>query len=370
MAHEIIHTQNRHYISRKRSLILGSIVALPGLLIEGIFKGPVGKALASPFTGAGALINAQYSQGDEMEADKQGVGLAAVAGYNAGSLATVLKRLEQEKELRTGEEEKKSYLGTHPYTPKRVKQIRVEAGKQKQNDVPTILSPAAFLQQFDGLPLGPNPAYGFIRGGKIYCPQFPLRVDSLPGWTLAFTPGSVGLVSEKNDALLILESVQDTISSADYLSQLETEIRRISFRSPDSRNDIRWESYSGGMIEYGIDIGGKAVYIQIFTIDYRGKLLNMLAAGYLEKKAALDKVLATVKPLEMADLPDAEELLLKASAARAGESVSGFANRMGAPAETRMISLLNDKSPEEILQEGDILKWIQRKPFVFRPVNQ
>jgi predicted Zn-dependent protease len=250
-----------------------------------------------------------------------------------------------------------------------VKQIREEAGKQKQNNIPALLSPAAFRQQFDGLPLGPNPAYGFIRAGKIYCPQIPLRLDSLPGWTRACTPGSVGLVAEKDDALLILESIPDTISSAVYLSQMETEIRRISLRSPDSRNDIRWEAYSGGMIEYNIEIGGNAVYIQIFTIDYQGKLLNMMAAGYLEKKAELDQVLATVKPLAMADFPDAEELLLKASAARAGESVSGFANRMGASAETRMISLLNDKSPEEILQEGDILKWIQRKPFVFRAAN-
>jgi predicted Zn-dependent protease len=370
LAHEIIHTQNRHYINRKRSLILGSIIALPGLVIEGIFKGPVGRAIASPFTGAGALINAQYSQGDEMEADKQGIGLAAVTGYNPGSLATILKRLEQEKELRTGDEEKKSYLGSHPYTPKRVRQIREEAGKQQINNIPSILSPTAFLQQFDGLPLGTNPAHGYTRDRKIYCPQFPLRLDSLEGWTPAFTPMSVALVSEKNDALLILEKVQDTISSAVYLSRFESEIRRISLKLPDSRHDIRWETYSGGMIEYRIDNGHDAMYIQIFAIDYRGKILNMVVAGAHEKKDALDRVLATVKPLEISDLPEAEVLVLKTSPARAGESVSAFARRMGAPAENRMISLLNDRSPEEILQEGAILKWIQRIPFVFKPENQ
>ncbi len=366
MAHEIIHSQNRHYISRKRSLILGGLIALPGLLIESIFQGPAGQVVASPFTGAGALINAQYSQGDELEADRQGVGLAATAGYNPSSLATILKRMEQEREFLTGEEEKKSYLSTHPYTPKRVKQIREEAVKKAPNKVPPLLTASAFLQQFDGLPMGPNPGYGFVKGNTLFCPQFPLQVDSLPGWSYAFSPSSVGLVADKDDALLIMEAGRDSTMAATYLSRVETQIRKMTLKTPNTRNDILWEGHAGGMIEYEADIRGKTVHVQIFAIDYTGKLLTMLAACYLEKKKELDQVLATVKPLRIADMPDAEQQLLKASAATGGETATAFATRMGASAEIKTICLINDRSPGEILKEGEIIKWILRIPFRFR----
>jgi hypothetical protein len=177
------------------------------------------------------------------------------------------------------------------------------------------------------------------------------------------------LATEKNDALLIMEKGKDTVSSANYLARVETEMRKLTLHTPDSRNEIRWERYGGGMIEYLVGVGGKTMQVRIFAIDYNGSLLTMMAAGYLDRKKELEQVLATVKPLKAALFPDAETALLKASAASDGETVSAFAERMGASAEIGTICLLNDRSPGEILRKGDVLKWVLRKPYRFRQAD-
>jgi predicted Zn-dependent protease len=70
--------------------------------------------------------------------------------------------------------------------------------------------------------------------------------------------------------------------------------------------------------------------------------------------------------LTAADFPAADEVLLKASPATAGETVSDFATRMGAADEIKTICLINDRSPGEILKEGEVIKWILRKPTAVR----
>jgi predicted Zn-dependent protease len=128
IGHEIIHSQNRHSIKQQRNGIWGALVALPGLIVGGLFQGPAGEAIATPFLAGGMLINAQYSQGHETEADRQGVALAAASGYNPASLAEFLARLTRNVELITGQAEQKSSFSSHPYTPKRKKKHRKRIG--------------------------------------------------------------------------------------------------------------------------------------------------------------------------------------------------------------------------------------------------
>lgn len=366
IAHEIIHTHNRHYLNRRRGGILGSIFALPGLILGGILPGKLGEAVSSPFINAGAMINAQYSQSDEREADREGVGLAAAAGYRPASLADILKRLERMQELRTGEREKKSYLSTHPYTPKRVTQIRQAAAKLPVNPAPLVSDPADFVSIFDGLPLGPNPEFGFIKDSTLYCAQFPLRVDSLPGWEYACTATAVGLVSPKQDALLILESGRDTLAAKIYLQRITEEIRRYSAIAPASSHEISWEGYPGGMIEYEIDSRGRTLQLRIFAIDYEGRLFRMIAGGYLDQIDEINRVLATVRPLKRLHFPAGEQVLLKVANAKAGETMETFSARVGSTGELTTNSLINDKSGAGTLSAGETIKFLLRTPYLFR----
>jgi predicted Zn-dependent protease len=366
IAHEIIHSQYRHYIKRQRSSLLGAIVALPGLLLGSIFQGPIGEAVASPFVGAGLLINAQYSQGDEMEADRRGIALAAMAGYDPYALSAFLNRMEAETEFLTGVQEKKGYLSTHPATTKRTRQIRQEGQQLKPAEEPPIAAPIALLQELDSIPLGANPEYGFKDGNTLYCPRFPLRIDSLPGWQYTFTPSSLGLVSEKDEALLILNSEEDSLDANAYLANMERQLRKLIRRAPDAQNEIRWEGNSGSMIEYSAAIGGKAFFVQFYAIDYNGKLLKIVTAAYLDKKEELDRVMATLKTVTREALPDARQTLLQVSVANAGETVEGFASRMHAADEIKIICLLNDRSRVETLKGGEWLKWPLKRNYTFK----
>ena len=89
LAHEIGHEVHRDPL--RMLFERGSSSALFGLLFGDIFGG---MALAQV---GDALVNASYSRDKERAADAYGVQLMESAGFDAGALATFLKRLEDKK---------------------------------------------------------------------------------------------------------------------------------------------------------------------------------------------------------------------------------------------------------------------------------
>jgi predicted Zn-dependent protease len=366
IGHEIIHTQNRHSIQQQKENILGGLLALPGILVSSFFRGPLGEIAASPFIRAGSLINSQYSQSHETEADKQGVALAAAAGYKPQALAPMLKRLNLEVEFLTQNKEQKDYFSTHPYTPDRIKNINKTAEKLTVSKNPALLNNNEFLRQLNGLSIGLNPEYGFAFEDKIYHPQMKLQMDTAEGWNFSFERQGLNLTSKKGDAMVAIQMSPDSLSAYGMMKKIENLTFKKTGLSPSRSEASTWFGNKAAILTYNTTENGRAVFIQYTFVEYNNQLLKMVAMGYKEQEMEMAKVLAYLKPIKRNDLPQATTLNIVVSEAKEGESISAFAKRFEVEKWSNFIGGLNDKNDSYLCKKGELLKWIQYQPYSFQ----
>lgn len=366
IGHEIIHSQNRHTIKQQRNGILGALVAIPGLIIGGIFQGPAGQAIATPFVAGGLLINAQYSQKHETEADKLGVALAADAGYDPKSLSAFLARLNKQVELISGESETKSSFSSHPYTPKRQKNIENASASLSPRNVEKIVPQDSLLFLFNGLLLSSNPEYGFVANDVLYQPAHGFQIDVPHGWDNVTIPEGIGLMNEEKKAMISIMFDKDSLDANAYISALEKQMMRQSGVKPKRKEAFNWHNHIGAMLEYETTKNGKVVLLQMYVADYNeGKLVKLGSLFYEESKRDIDSVLRTAKPVKPADIPKAEIRVLRTSTANDGETLAEFIERNGAAEYLSACEILNDKTADSVCKRGQPIKWIEKVEKTF-----
>ena len=366
IGHEIIHAQNRHSIQQQKENILGGLLSLPGVLVTSFFRGPIGEIVASPFLRAGSLINSQYSQSHETEADKQGVALAAAAGYKPQALAPMLKRLNLEVEFLTQNKEAKDYFSSHPYTPDRIKNINKTSEKLTVAKQSALLPQNEFLHQLNGLSIGSNPEYGFVHENKIYHPQLGLQMDTVEGWNFSFERHNLSLASTKQDATIAIQMSPDSASAFAMMKKIEDITRKKTGLNPSRAEASNWFGYKAAILTYNTTENGRAVAIQYTIVEYNNQLLKIVAMGYKEQEMAMNKVLGYLKPIQRKDLPPATSLNIVVSETKEGESISEFAKRLKIDKWSNVIGGLNDKHDSYLCKNGELLKWIQYQPYSFQ----
>lgn len=120
LAHEIGHVVHRHSLRR---VFQSSSVALLGTLLTGDVSGPAAIVVALPTI----LVELQYSQAFEREADDYSLNWLRAHGVDPAHFKHIMLRLE--KEHGGGEEEASSFFSTHPATQERVKLFETLNGK-------------------------------------------------------------------------------------------------------------------------------------------------------------------------------------------------------------------------------------------------
>jgi predicted Zn-dependent protease len=365
IGHEIIHSQNRHSIKQQRNSIWGALVALPGLVVGGIVQGPAGEAIATPFVKGGLLINAQYSQGHENEADKQGIALAAAAGYNPASLADFLTRLNKEVELITGEAEIKSSFSSHPFTPKRKRNIVKESATLTPVKTKNIIPADSLLFLFDGILLSENPELGYIENDVLYQPKNNFQIDVPNGWEHTTIPDGIGLLNADKDIMVSIMFEKDSLKATEYLDQLRKKIQLQSGSKPTRNESFEWYGNKGGVLEYQTQKNGKEVVLQLFVADYGSVLIKLGGLFYAEKKDELGALLRTAKPSKQNAMPSTQIKVLRVSAANGGETLEEFVASQNATEFLAAIEVLNDKTADAICKKGEPIKWIEKTAKTF-----
>lgn len=365
IGHEIIHSQNRHSIKQQRNSIWGALVALPGLIVGGIIQGPAGEAIATPFVAGGLLINAQYSQGHENEADKQGIALAAAAGYNPASLADFLTRLNKEVELITGEAEIKSSFSSHPFTPKRKNKILKESAKLAPANAQSVVPIDSFLFLFDGVLLSANPEIGYVENDVLYQPKNNFQIDVPSGWEHTTMPDGIGLLNADKDIMVSIMFEEDTLKATAYLDQLRKKMQLQNGAKPTRNETFEWHGNKGGMLEYQTSKNGKEIVLQMFVADYGNALIKLGGLFYAEKKGELGALLRTATPTKQSAMPSTEIKVLRVSAAIGGETLAEFVANQNATELLAAIEVLNDKTADEICHKDEPIKWIEKVSKTF-----
>lgn len=366
MGHEIIHSNNRHGVKTSAGSVFGKIIAIPGLIVGGIFSGPIGQAVASPFLAGNELLQADYSRSNEKEADKEGTALAAKAGYQSIQLANILKRLSLEAEVLTGESEKKSYFASHPYTPDRVKAITKHSAKNVQAAPSPILSSDAFLKAFDGLNIGENPEYGYIHNKVFYHPTDLYSFKLAEGWQTAITPVSLSLGSTDGEAILSFMVEEDTMTFKQYLDNFEKAMVQQARMKPEHKEFFDWHGHKGEVLEYTSVANEQVIHFHLIAVDYgKGRIFKITALFTDKSKERVHQLLENAKPISGSALPKTSVPSIKIVSAKEGETLQSIVERSNSKEYANLMVLLNEKAMTSQFKKGQLVKAIVNKPISF-----
>lgn len=210
LAHEMGHVNARHSVSRLSNMMLMQVGLAAGSAISKTFADIAGIA------GVGAqLLFLQYSRDDEREADELGVEYSRKGQYNPEKMIAFFSTLEKLGDL-SGGQPIPGFLSTHPLTSERIQntQEMILPGdaslKVKQNE---------YFKRIQGTVYGDDPRQGFTEGDTFYHPDMRFKFSFPLNWKLQNTPARVVIISEDENAAVILQAEKSSENPREFARQ-------------------------------------------------------------------------------------------------------------------------------------------------------
>jgi len=147
LGHEITHVTAKHtvhYIQEQKGLAAGTDAVGGG---NSTRDAVIAKRAERVYH---LLLDGQFSQKDESEADRVGVRLANKLGYAPGGLADVLKKLDARN---SGREDRNGLFASHPATRDRITKLEAQIASEKLSGAATVQSRYAKFITFDAKPI-------------------------------------------------------------------------------------------------------------------------------------------------------------------------------------------------------------------------
>ncbi len=204
MAHEIGHVVAHHAFLRAEEEKKEAVIDAAARVIESREK-------SEQVAAHSALIIANYSRMQELQADSIGIRVIARAGYDPYAAARFLNSLQRSAALRAslmGQKEagRPDILATHPSTPARI-QAALQQARQFGPPGTGQRARAAYLASINGIAFGDDPKDGAIRGREFIHPRLGFSFEAPPGFVLENSSQAVLGVAYGGAQALRLDSV-------------------------------------------------------------------------------------------------------------------------------------------------------------------
>ncbi|MGB0410711.1 MAG: M48 family metalloprotease [Pikeienuella sp.] len=217
IGHEIGHVTGAHTAQRQERAGIAQLGVL-GATILGAVAGLDGQSLKA-INQAGSAIGqgyvANFSRGQEFQADSLGIRYLARAGYDPLAQADFLASLQAQAELqsqiagRQFDPNRVDFFSTHPATPQRVREAIATAKSQGvaiAEDAPR--NQGRFLRVIDGMTYGDSAEQGFVRDGKFIHPKLRFAFTAPEGFRITNAAQNVVAAGE-GGAGLIFDGARD-----------------------------------------------------------------------------------------------------------------------------------------------------------------
>jgi predicted Zn-dependent protease len=353
LGHEVGHVAARHAVQRITR-------ATPGALITGISSGVVGlvlpglgRALGTIGSGVNSLALAPYSRGQETQSDRLGQEMASKAGWDPMGMADFMRTLQREEAL-SGEEGAPYFLRTHPLTASRVEDGTAYAETlERAEPDPIAKTHAAFLEELDGLVVGPNPAAGIFREDEFLQPDLDLYLRVPKGWQTINAPSFIAAVQPENEAQIVLSIAGEGDDALEVAKQYS--------RGEGARLGLRPQATKLGMRDGAratARINGTAV--DVSWIAYNGHVYQItsvcLSRNYSRYETPFIDVALSLRPLTAEERASITEDRLRIVRARAGESLEALVERSGGTWSVEETAVANGLPPDAKLADGQRVK--------------
>jgi len=364
IGHEIIHVSRRHIARQKAKQRVPGLLSLPGRVVGRVVNQNIGALLNAPIDTLNAAYIAKHSRGDEFEADRLGQRLSAEAGYDPVALAPILDRLEQESQLRTGEQRRPGFFDTHPTTPDRISRVTRDAQKVEWSRRPGVVSDSAeFVRKLDGLLIGTNPAEGVFQGRTFLHPVLDFSIVFPEGWIAMNTRQAVVAVTPKKDAVLIL-GIQGEGTDPSQAAAALTQALQREFRAKPTRSEpVRIGKLPAHLVTYSDTSGEEPMCLCFLWVAYRGLIYQFIGLAPERYRPTLREVALSFGSLTSDEKASIEETRLRIVSARANETLDQLSKRTRNVWDPKTTSVINGINPDQSLREGQLIKIAVSQPY-------
>lgn len=368
LGHEIGHVAARHAAARDArgklitlSTILGAVAAAAAGQSEVAVAG--GQFLA---LGGVQQAMAAYSRDQEREADRIGQDLAVQAGIDPRGMASFLDALDDYTRLRLGSSRLPSWFDTHPATPERVAETVTRAEVSRWTpDFSIARTRAEYLARIDGLSVGRPASEGVVReDGRFVHPDLRFAVRFPPGWDVQNEHSRVLAAPPSRDALVMLE-LQGP--GDDPRAAAAAAARRFDLRFSEAA-PVKLGELEAFRARTMLETPQGRSAAEVTWLAYRGQIYRLTGAAPASRfgrfQGSFRSFPRSFRPLEPDELGQVEEVRARIAAAREGESLAAFGARVGNEWGPNTTALVNGLTLDARLEEGQLLKYARREPYV------
>jgi len=363
IGHEMIHVTKRHSVKQMRKGILPGLLHIPGAIV-GIFNSELGNIINAPVSLGTELFMSNYSRKQESESDKYGVKLASSAGYDPHKLAVMLENLSKDVENLTGEEEKRSYFSSHPFTPKRVEKIEKEISQLDWTEAEAIASDKPVLySKLDGMVYGQNPAQGIIEDNLFKHPDLNLAIQFPKKWNTMNVPVAVAAVEPDGKAQVFMMPENSGAKPDSIGKAIANKLIKEHNIKPRRNGLISINGFDAYELVF-VDVSGKQpVEIQIYWISIGDYRFNMMGMCMLSFSELVTQAIHSLRPLTDEEKQNLSTTKLRMTTVMAGEDLETISRRTNNVWDTRTTLLKNGLKENPTLKEGQVLKIAVEEPY-------
>ncbi|MEO5806539.1 M48 family metalloprotease [Devosia sp.] len=344
LAHEMAHIILRHARARTDRTRTTEIV-------ERVISGVLGQDAATEGANRAKSL-AAFSQGQELEADREGIKIAGKAGYDPHAAARFLGVMGRFAKFSVGDKTGDDFLSSHPSTPDRIqKAIAVATSLFGPPGVGETDRPG-YMAAVAGLTFGDSPAQGSIIGRKFINTANKFTFSVPQGYTLQNSQSAVVGVAGDGEAVRFDSAdVPPTVALSDYLKS-----GWIAGLKPET---VTADSYNGIEMASGV-AQTEQWFFRVSVMRFDGDVYRFIFAAKADSARFAAGAQATLKSFRRADAADLGQIrkvAIKVVTARAGDSAAALSKQMaGLTRGDDLFYIINDLLPGDPLEAGQKYK--------------
>jgi predicted Zn-dependent protease len=329
LAHEISHVTRRHHARQAGRSFGADLFTLPGRAV-GVLSEDLGNMINAPVAAAGQVYLSSFSRSQESEADRDGMRLAAAAGYEPRALATALENLEHSLDYLTGQQHEASFFDSHPTTPARVADIHRHAASLTVSPGPPLAGRNRLLGYLDGLWAGPqNPQQGIFVGQVYLNAELQARLQFPPRWKTINTPLYVAASAPDRGAFLALGSAGAALPVDQLARRAAAQMRQETGLEPSVQRSLMLGSWPAELIRYDEGSGEDEVSLYYLFVAAPRDTFTLMAMGRVGHRDALRATALSLGPLSAAERDRITAQRVRLAQPAAGESLQNLGTRSG-----------------------------------------
>ncbi len=199
IGHELGHVNARHIAQQMSRMQLTQLGLGVGMILSEDFRRYAGLAQFGV-----SMLFLKFSRDDERQADDLGVEYASKSGYDTYRMASFFQTLERVNP--GGSSGLPDWFSTHPNPENRVAAVNNKTAewRQKLNRTQYAVKRDDYLKMVSGITYGEDPRQGYVEGNVFYHPTMKFTLPVPSGWQVSNTPSQVRIVSDKEDAVILL----------------------------------------------------------------------------------------------------------------------------------------------------------------------